>query len=456
MFKVGDKVRIIAPFAVGNPEGYEDNLFYAEEMDEFIGKMGKVGSIVDGHISVDTDGDGGWYWLPKSLEHVNTLHVGDVVKTIPGGHVGSVVRKFNQGGDDLWKIFIGWGEFINVRREWVEIMQKYPLRNAKGHYIKCDRYVNPIEAAVKRRKPVAKGVDAAIIKKPAVAPIKTLPEPVKAPPKHVLDIRARLAERAKAGCAGNRCNYSIEFDNGKIRHQAPDACHARLLWNTYCDEDRGAKEIVNIALNITPHYKGLEKADQERYPLFVKYILNDSPWAFCFITKDVDEALEKGILMDVQQNVSHIVGAAMSLRLATEFPATLKPFADALAKGYSGNVAHLVSGHLMGGRVTEWPYHSALTSGLGIKAIAKFFKEGYAEKLPAIAKDKKQTHYRVFGTISPKHPYGDCAKDDTSLMLFTQRCAVSTKNGEGFAAKTVFDYEATLVNMADAFTKELT
>jgi hypothetical protein len=229
-----------------------------------------------------------------------------------------------------------------------------------------------------------------------------------------------------------------------------------LCWSDYYREDSGAKAIVNIALNITPHYKELTKENKEIYPKFVNYMLNESPWAFCFVTKDVKEALEVGILMDVNQNVSHIVGAAMSLRLATEFPATLKPFGDALDKGYSGNVAHLISGHLMGGKVTNWPTHSALISSLNKGAIIKFFKTGYPNKLPAIAKDRKQTRYDIFNTISPGAGYGgENVGDGESLSEFVAKQAVSTKRGEGFNAKTIFDYEATLIKMADAFTKEL-
>ncbi len=454
MFKIGDKVRITKPFLENDVLGFNP------AMHNQVGKFGTIAEIQDGgqDYRVDLDaGDAGrgYYWLSESLEHVNTLHVGDVVEIANPDWYYRINQVIDATHADVVAINKKTGKlgiaFAGTHTIGAKVIQKYPLRNAKGHYIKCDRYVNPLEAAVKRRKPVAKGVVAEAAPKAAIMAKKALP----APPK-IKDIRSELAKLAKAGYDGNRCNYSIEFDNGKIRHQAPDACHARLCWSNYADEDSGAKAIVNIALNVSAHYKELSGANRKVYPLFVKYILNDSPWAFCFITKDVDEALEKGILMDVQQNVSHIVGAAMSLRLGTEYPDTLKPFADALEKGYSGNVAHLVSGHLMGGVVTSWPNHSALTSGLGIKAIAKFFKEGYTEKLPAIAKDRKQTSYQVFGTISPGCKYGNCANDDTSLSIFTRACAVSTKVGEGFDAKTTFNYEATLIRMADAFTRELT
>ena len=337
-----------------------------------------------------------------------------------------------------------------------KVIQKYPLRNAKGHYIKCDRYVDveyiaPPRAAVKRPKPVAKAVAPAIIEKPVVAPIKPLPEPVK-----VGDIRSELAKRARVVGDSDRCNYSIEFDNGKIRHQAPYACHARLRWmGRYDDVDLGDR-IVNIALNINAHHKKMDDKTRKQHERFIQYMLNDSPWAFCFVTKDVKEALEVGILMDVNQNVSHIVGAAMSLRLATEWSAVLTPFCDVLNKGYSGNVAFLCSGHLMGGKVTTWPGHASLTSTLGTKAVTKFFKEGYAKKLRPIAQDKTQTSYQVWGTISPGCGYGNCAKDDTTLSDFTEKYAVSITKGKGFDARTEFDYEATLISMANAFTKELT
>lgn len=455
MFKIGDKVRITKGFL------NRHNLFFADGMELHIGKMGIVTDIDVRleHLIVQVDRDS-WYWLPECIEHVDTFHEGDVVCREDGflyrlGKAGKPgYFNYSTIKNGKWKQ-VGDAYIFGLFDDRYKVVTKYQLRNSKGHFIPCDRDVNPKHKV--RHKPVkaAKAADRGVVAKPAiikpVAPVKPLPAPPEAK-----DIRSELAKRAKAGYEANRCNYSIEFDNGEIRHQAPDACHARLCWSGYADEDTRAKAIVNIALNITPHFNGLSMDNKKIYPKFVNYMLNESPWAFCFVTKDVKEALEVGILMDVNQNVSHIVGAAVSLRLATEFPATLKPFGDALDKGYSGNVAHLISGHLMEGRVTEWPYHSALTSSLNKEAIIKFFKTGYANKLPAIDKDRKQTSYKIFDTISPGAGYGgNNVGDGESLSKFVVKQAVSTKRGKGFEAKTIFDYEATLIKMADAFTKEL-
>lgn len=453
MFKIGDKVRVIH-----NNDGMRFG--HVERMDQYVGRITTIKSCVDGVNKLEIDDDH-WSWDNRSLEHVNTFHVGDVVRSNANGHYTYLLTK--DYGDNRFDVQTltalphveGRIKFINcpVFDKDYTVIQKYHLRNAKGHYIKCDRYVNPLEAAVKRRKPVAKGVGAIMPDKAPVAPIKPLPEPPKAK-----DIRSELAKRAKAGHTGNRCNYSLEFDNGKIRHQAPDACHARLSWCYYQDEDTTAKEIVNIALNITAHHKQMSKGDQEVHTRFVQYMLNDSPWAPMFITKDVKEALEVGILMDVTRNVSHIVGAAVALRVATEWPVILKPFGDALDKGYSGNVAYLISGHLQHGKVSYWPGHSALTSTLSLAQIVKFFKEGYSQKdWKGIAKDKTQKSYKIHDPICPGSGYGGAMVGaGDSLMSFANKQAVSTKQGEGFDAKTVFDYEATLIKMADAFTKELT
>ena len=453
MFKIGDKVRVIH-----NNEGMRFGR--SPKMDQFVGRITEIKSVDDGCNKLEID-DGFWFWDDRSLEHVNTLHVGDVIFWNPG-KTYQLMKKTGDNRFDLVCLDTG-KEFSDcwIKRQIIdvgiiEMIKKYPLRNAKGLYIKCDRYINPLEAAVKRRKPVAKGVGAAIIKKPAVAPIKPLPKPVKAPPK-AKDIRSELAKLARVGYDGDRCNYSIEFDNGVIRHQAPDACHARLCWNNWVDKDIKAKAIVNIALNITAHHKKFDGKKKEIHTRFVHYMLNDSPWADCFITKDVKEALEVGILMNVEKNVSHIVGAAVALRVATEWEAVLKPFGDVLDKGYSGNVAYLCCGHLMAGKVTEWPPHSALTSTLGLEGIIKFFKNGYSQKdWKGIANDKRQTSYQIFDAICPGSGYGGLNPNGgDDLFDFTKKQAVSTKQGEGFDAKTVFDYEATLIRMADAFTKEL-
>lgn len=453
MFRIGDKVRVIH-----NNKGMRFGR--VPDMDEFVGRITEIKSVDNGCNKLEID-DGKWSWDNRSLEHVNTLHVGDVIRWNPG-NTYQLMKKTGDNRFDLVCLDTG-NEFPNYRVEQkiideggVGMIKKYPLRNAKGHYIKCDRYVNPLEAAVKRRKPVAKGMVAEAAPKAAIMAKKPLPEPVKAPPK-AKDIRSELAKLARVGYDGDRCNYSIEFDNGVIRHQAPDACHARLCWSEWDDKDEKAKAIVNIALNITAHHKKFDGKEKEIHTRFVHYMLNDSPWADCFITKDVKEALEVGILMNVEKNVSHIVGAAVALRVATEWKEVLKPFGDVLDKGYSGNVAYLCCGHLMAGKVTEWPYHSALTSTLGLTDIIKFFKNGYSQKdWKGIANDKQQTSYQIFSAICPGSGYGGFNPNGgDDLSNFTKKQAVSTKQGEGFDAKTVFDYEATLIRMADAFTKEL-
>ena len=449
MFRIGDKVRVIH-----NNAGMRFGR--SPKMDQFVGRITEIKSARDGCNNLEID-DGLWSWDDRSLEHVNTPQVGDVIRWNPGKNY-QLMKKTGDSRFDLVCLDTG-KEFSDcwIKREIIDIgimkmIKKYPLRNAKGLYIKCDRYINPLEAAVKRRKPVAKGMVAEAAPKAAIMAKKPLPEPPKAK-----DIRSELAKLARVGYDGDRCNYSIEFDNGMIRHQAPDACHARLCWNNWGEKDKKAKAIVNIALNITAHHKKFDGKKKEIHTRFVHYMLNDSPWADCFITKDVKEALEVGILMNVEKNVSHIVGAAVALRVATEWEVVLKPFGDVLDKGYSGNVAYLCCGHLMAGNVTAWPHHSALTSTLGLADIIEFFKNGYSQKdWKGIANDKRQTSYQIFSAICPGSGYGGLNPNGgDSLSKFTNKQAVSTKQGEGFEAKTVFDYEATLIKMADAFTEEL-
>lgn len=314
------------------------------------------------------------------------------------------------------------------------------LRDAKGRFIKA-----PIVAP--------NGVVAEPAIMPVAEPVKALAEPPVKKEKPPYDLRAELTRRAGTGT----CNYALEFTKTPPRLQANDACHARLLWKSWDGECIKDNEIKNIAIVVKPHYNKFkyEKAviKSEAYPRFVKYILNDSPFAGCFVTKDVDEALTKGILMNINENVNHLVPAAMSLRRANECSSTLEWFGKVLDMGYSGDVAFLVSGFAHNGSINDWPGHSSFHGKLDYEEVIKFFKHGFPEKLKPMYNDQTQTRYQVWKSMCPTEICTVPAKKHISD--FAQRHSVSTVKGEGFARRTEFDMEASVKKLADAFTELL-
>lgn len=453
MFKIGDKVRIKCGFEYG------ERLYFLAEMVNCIGKFGEITDISQNiHYLVRTNDHGSWYWLPECLELVNEIHVGDV---LTWDYPRNTYRALRNTGFDLWDIqCIRTGTvFLNYDCKRASVVSKYPLRNANGHFIKCDRIINaPVKAPkAPRARPIpdviAKVPDAPkTAVKPSTSEGATANVSTRAITKPALDIRDEIANRAddKATCA-----FAMEYKKQAPYYVRYGGCHAQLGW---CNSATGDKEeeMINIALSLMIHYKKFNDEQKKQYRLYVHYILNESPWQDMFLTKDVEEAINKGVLMNVDKNISHLVGAAMALRGASEHPRVLKPFADCIDKGYSGHVAFLTSGNITPTGGQSWPGHAVLDGFMLVDDLAKFFKEGYVQKnLPAIHKDQNQSfNYQIFLTITPKFR-GHNEKSPNRMDEFTRILLVQKETGEGWNKRIIFNYEKSLVNIAEAFKKVL-
>lgn len=174
-----------------------------------------------------------------------------------------------------------------------------------------------------------------------------VPQPVKPKPAPV--VKKTLAEEliAKVDAVGGAgtCSYAIEFASGHRRFQSNDACHARMRWGKdYGNNDKDADKPVAVACNIHGHIKRtVAIASLESYTAFVKYMLNDSPWADAWLTKDVDEAMKGCAMMDVTKHFSYVCSAAIALRTGSEYPRFLKVFKQLIDMKYSPHVAYIMS-----------------------------------------------------------------------------------------------------------------
>ena len=174
-----------------------------------------------------------------------------------------------------------------------------------------------------------------------------VPQPVKLKPAPVIKktLAQELMEKVdKAGSAGT-CSYAIEFASGHRRFQSNDACHARMRWGKdYGNNDKDNDKAVAVACNIHGHVKRVGQiADADSYKAFVKYMLNDSPWADAWLTKDIDEAMKGCAMMDVTKHFSYVCSAAIALRTGSEYPKFLKVFKQLIDMKYSPHVAYIMS-----------------------------------------------------------------------------------------------------------------
>lgn len=238
---------------------------------------------------------------------------------------------------------------------------------------------------------------------PAVKPAAPLAAPAK-PPKPTLGEELRQ----KTGNDPGTCSYAMEWDNGHRRFQIGDVCHARMKTaSVYESKENREKEakatLVACALDVKGHYENA--GDKPAYRAWVDYFINRSPFAVAFKTKNVDEAMEEAVYMDVTQPNSYLVAAAIGLRQASEFPYRLATWKQLVAAGFSEKAAHFMCHHLSGGMfVPDSGGHSPFTTPMTKDEFLSFFKKGFKNTNEAPA-NKNFSTYRVFACIADPDAY---------------------------------------------------
>lgn len=246
--------------------------------------------------------------------------------------------------------------------------------------------------------PVAAGD---LVYKPPVA--KPAPAPV---------IKKTLAQELmekvdKAGGAGT-CSYAIEFASGHRRFQSNDACHARMRWGKdYGNNDKEGDKPVAVACNIHGHIKRVTAVvDFEAYKVFVKYMLNDSPWADAWLTKDVDEAMKGCAMMDVTKHFSYVCSAAIAMRTGSEYPRFLSVFKKLIDMKYSPNVAYIMSqmtnitGNGSYEIINQGGSHHVFHSNMDLAKVVAFFNDKKLNVENKPYNESEKVMYFIFRTMA--------------------------------------------------------
>jgi hypothetical protein len=238
------------------------------------------------------------------------------------------------------------------------------------------------------------------------------PEANKPAPKPI-PVKKTLAEQlmTKAGLNAGTCSYGIEFEDGRIRLQSHDACHARMRFgNSMSHGDSNIVKPKAVACYIRGHVHSMKDEYKEAYKLHVKYMLNDSPWADAWLTKDVDEALKGCAMMDVTKPYSYVCSAAIAMRSGSEFASHALPlFKRLLDMKYSPHVAYLMS-HMTQVKGEEFTVirqggsHHVFHSGMNLNQVVDFFDNKKLSVNDKPYNEAFNTYYTIFKTIANEHP----------------------------------------------------
>lgn len=141
--------------------------------------------------------------------------------------------------------------------------------------------------------------------------VKEAPKPAKDKGKELRELlKVEKAEMEKeCGKNAGTCSYFLISTDGKVKRQYRDVCHARL-W---------MEKPYAAVLNVSGHYVGMTKEQQDAYKAFLHGLFNESAWAAAFKTKDVEEALKNGVELDVSQPRNIVYSAAIAMRGFSEF-----------------------------------------------------------------------------------------------------------------------------------------
>ena len=156
---------------------------------------------------------------------------------------------------------------------------------------------------------------------------KAVPAPIK---ELVPFQKLRDQFRKDVGKRSGECHYAIILSDGSVQNHIRDVCHARLTPRTGCkavllDARQHYDELVaGEGYAASPYFKGSEVVYRE----WMEWLVNDSPFASAFITKNFDEALEYGYVLDVSKGASLIYCAAIAMRTAHEFNYILSSWKD--------------------------------------------------------------------------------------------------------------------------------
>lgn len=255
---------------------------------------------------------------------------------------------------------------------------------------------------------------------PAPVPVpKPAPKPVV-----VLTLAEELTK--KAGYNAGTCSYAIEFEGGHRRFQMMDACHARMRWGSNMSRgDVDNKKPIAVACNISGHVSRIPKDRQEAYKLWVAYMLNDSPWASAWLTKDVDEAMKGSASMDVTKPFSYICTAAIALRSGSEFHHFLPVFQQLIEMKYNPHVAYTLS--QMTSRkgdtytiVNQGGSHHVIHSNMAMDEYVQFFNTGLPRNPDKPFNESPNKYYQIFLSIAlGLKDYGAKAKEGQLTILET-------------------------------------
>lgn len=214
--------------------------------------------------------------------------------------------------------------------------------------------------------------------------------------------------------AGLTCaSYAFKYKDGSKDVNHYTACHAGFHYIP--------KPLVEVVESVYLKYK--RHTNQEWYKKFIDYIINRSPWKTAFLPCAVDDAIEKGVYVNVEEKHSNVVNALVALRQGYEHKTRLTAWEWFVKQGFDENTAWaaaqfvIVDGNSFSRRCPDGA-HDWLSAGVRIENLVKFFKDGFQfsdtqKKLSEVTRNNYDITFAIDGRPQLYNP--SKLKDPTAL-----------------------------------------
>ena len=189
------------------------------------------------------------------------------------------------------------------------------------------------------------------------------------------------------------CHYAYRNGKKEVFHN-DDICHARLH----------AVKMDEIVLNVKKHYDNHQ--DKQQYRWFVEWMLNESPFSKCFLTKKWKDAYEDGVYLDCNYSISRLAASAIALRGGSEYPASLSLHHKFVKDGYNPALSWFLSYQF---KEDEGKWYFSGDGGGGHKVFSvavadsenmcKFIKEGFHLNPHDEPANQHAQNYRIFKAV---------------------------------------------------------
>lgn len=380
--KVGDKVKC-SKWRAG--QGY---FSFVDQMEPLVGKVGVITKILDGGYRVKHKGDvNDWAWNKNNV----VLHTPKPRKpAIAAPYVPKVgdkviTNKFAEYGETKHGVYMA-SAMVKLEGMVGVIINNADYQGHKSFRVNHngEDWVWPIcclvpaDKAKKAPKALAKGVAAVPPPKPVLGPDNGLREA----------INKKIGDNGNPGCCTYGWQYAKSKENGIF---VAAICHANL--NRY---GGGLEEIAHLALHLRRHYE--QSANKKEYKEYVKYVLNDSPFKDVCLTKNVEEAITLGVLLDVTKTASEVASTAVVLRQASEFPTTLTVWKECKANGATDHEAYIISTLFHETRYHVDMGHSLYCSTTTVRGLVNLIKKGVKHGQGSWGKDGGR--YAIYNSMN--------------------------------------------------------